>query len=127
MIIDQVPVHLFLDAGTDFSKSFYLTNYDKSPRDISGGVVTARMAKHPTAIVAHLTTSEDIVPNFIELDASVVDGAGGHYSIGLSADRSLPLREGKYVYSVVMKLDGKTEKLMDGLIFVDVAFASFHK
>ena len=125
MILDNVPVNLFVDAGTDFSRSFYLTNYDKSPRDITGGTVSARMAQHPTALIAHLSTSEEVVPNFINLNASVVDGAGGHYSISIPADESGKLREGKYSYSVVMELDGKTEKLVDGLIFVDVAFASF--
>lgn len=127
MILDNVPVNLYIDGGTDFSRSFNLTNYDKTPRDITDGVITARMARHPSAIIAHLSTSEEVVPNFIDLDASVVDGEGGVYSIGVPATTSGGLQEGKYVYSVVMELNGKKEKLIDGLIFVDPACASYSK
>ena len=125
MILDNVPVNLFIDAGTDFNRIFTLRNYDKSPRDITGGVIKARMAPHPSAIIAHLSTSEEVVPNNIDLEGTVVDGEGGTYSLGIPADTSRGLTEGKYVYNVVMELDGKTEKLVDGLIFVDLSFASF--
>jgi len=125
MILDNVPVNLTMSAGVDFSHTYYLTNYDKSPRNIEGCEVSAYMAKHPGALTAHLSTSTEPVYNMIKLDATIVDGAGGEYSISLPSTGTKQIYEGKYVYNVVMtNPDGSSEKLVDGLIIVGMSFAA---
>jgi len=125
MILNNVPVNLTMSAGVDFSHTYYLANYDKSPRNIEGCEVAAYMAKHPGALVAHLSTSTEPVYNMIKLDASVIDGPGGEYSISLPSTGTTQVSEGKYVYNVVItNPDGSSEKLVDGLIIVGVSFAA---
>ena len=127
-ITDNVPVNLNMTAGVDFSHTFSLRNYDKTPRDISRNVVAAAMAKHKTSIIAYLSTSEAKVWNMIQLDAVVSSGVNGEFSIFLSSDKSSGILEGKYMYDVTMtNPDGTIEKLVDGLIFVDNSISSIHK
>jgi hypothetical protein len=127
-ITDNVPVNLTLVAGVDFSHTFSLRNYDKTPRDISRNTVAGAMAKHKVAIVAYLSTSTDRVWNVVQFDAVVSSGVNGEFSIFLPAERTSRILEGKYMYDVTMKNpDGTIEKLVDGLIFVDNSISSFHK
>ena len=127
-ITDNVPVNLNLVAGVDFSHTFSLRNYDKTPRDISRGVISGAMAKHKTSIIAYLSTSENKVYNIVKFDASVSSGVRGEFTIYLNGSKTTGLLEGKYMYDVTMvNIDGSTEKLVDGLIFVDNSISSLHK
>lgn len=127
-ITDNVPVNLTMVAGVDFSHTFSLRNYDKTPRDISRNAVAGAMAKHKTSIIAYLSTSTEKVWNSIHFDAVVSSGVNGEFSIFLSADKTSGILEGKYMYDVTMtNPDGTIEKLVDGLMFVDNSISSFHK
>ena len=127
-ITDNVPVNLTMAAGVDFSHTFSLRNYDKTPRDISRNAVAGAMAKHKTSIIAYLSTSTEKVWNSIHFDAVVSSGVNGEFSIFLPADKTSGILEGKYMYDVTMtNPDGTIEKLVDGLMFVDNSISSFHK
>jgi len=127
-ITDNVPFNLTMVAGVDFSHTFSLRNYDKTPRDISRNTVAGAMAKHKVAIVAYLSTSTDRVWNVVHFDAVISSGVNGEFSIFLPAEKSSRILESKYMYDVTMKNpDGTIEKLVDGLIFVDNSISSIHK
>ena len=125
---DNVPVNLTMTAGVDFSHTFRLRNYDKTPRDITRCVLSAALAKHKTSIIAYLSTSEDKIYNYVKLNTAVSSGVNGEYTISLPAPDTTGLYEGKYMYDVTMvNPDGSIEKLVDGLIFVDNSVSAFHK
>jgi hypothetical protein len=125
MNFNQIPVNLTLSAGASFSKSFVVRNDDYSPRNLERTVIKGSMAKHPGALNADLSTSDDPVYKVFPLDISVPNGTNGEYFIGMASENSKLIPEGKYVYNVVMtNIAGEVENLMSGLIFVDSAFAS---
>ena len=125
-MFSQVPVLLHASAGADFSKTFYMKNDDYSPRNLEGCVISGAMAKHPKALNADLSTSTEPVWKIIPLNANITNPVGGSYSIGFDASTSMGLEEGKYFYNVVLlNIDGTREEVLSGVIFIDVAIASF--
>ena len=118
-------VNLQINAGTTFKQNFYLTNPDKSPTNITGYVFYARIAKHPSAMVATESTRDNPVYNYIPMTATVVDGVGGVYCLYMSSKQTAKLSEGKYCYSVVAQdRNGNKSEVVDGLVFVERGFAS---
>ena len=118
-------VNLSIEAGTDFKQEFYLTNPDMSPMNITGYTFTARLAKHPTAIDAVVSTSGNPAYAYTDLTAAVVNGPKGIYSIALAKGDTSKLPEGKYLYNVVMtNTDAVTVSVLSGIAFIDVAFGS---
>ena len=121
----QYQVNIQVNAGCDFRQEFTLGNPDLSPKVITGAKFLGAMGKHPEAIVAYLSTSEEPVHNFIPFTTSVVDGEGGVYSIALTAAQTSKLHEGKYVYNVVLEdVNGTRTEVVTGLVFVEKAFAT---
>jgi hypothetical protein len=127
MTFNQVPVNLSMSAGAGFSQSFVIRNDDYSPRNIERCILKGYMSKHPGALNAHESTSTDPVYVRYPFDVQVPNGTDGRYVINMSSTDSMAISEGKYVYNVVMTntVTGTVESLLSGLIFVDVAFASF--
>ena len=83
----------------------------------------AKLAKHQTAQNAVTSTSDAPVYKYITFTSTIVDGPGGVYSISLDAATTAKLKEGKYVYSIVMENgSGDLVDTADGLAFVKVAF-----
>ena len=119
----QYQVNIAINAGCDFRQEFSLAEADKTPLDITGGKFIGALAKHPNAIIAYLSTSEEPVYNIVPFTTSVVDGVGGVYSIGLTAAQTCLLEEGKYVYNVVMNTGGVITEVVSGLAFVQTSLA----
>ena len=118
-------VNLNINAGTTFNQSFFLTGPDKSPANITGYTFSAKMAKHANAMRAIESTTSNPVYSYIPFTATVIDGIGGEYCLYMSSKQSAKLSEGKYVYSVVATdKNGNKSEVVDGLIFVERAFAS---
>ena len=121
----QYKVNIQITAGCDFRQEFTLANPDLSPLALTGAKVHGAMGKHPEAIKAYLSTSEEPVHNFIPFTTTVVDGNSGIYSIGLTAAQTTQLNEGKYVYNVVLEdVNGILTEAVSGLCFVEKAFAT---
>ena len=121
----QFQVNINIAAGVDFNQEFVINNPDGSPVVITDCTFAGKLAKHPTAIDARVSTSGAPVRTYVSFTASVVDGVGGKYSLALTPAQTSLLEEGKYVYSVVMTdVNGDTQEVMAGLAFVNVAFAA---
>ena len=118
-------VNINVNAGTDFSQQFTITNPDLSPVDITGYKFYANIAKHPTAIDADVSTSGNPKYQYTPFTTKVDSGTAGTYSISLSSTTSSKLVEGKYVYNIIMEdLSGDKTSVISGLAFVDVAFGA---
>ena len=118
----KYQVNIDISAGLPFCREFYITNPDLSPIDITGATVTAYLAKHPCAFFATDTTSEHTFYNYILFTCYVVDGVGGVFSLNMSAEDTIVLEEGKYVYSVnIIDANGVSlDEVVGGPAFVSV-------
>ena len=118
-------VNINISAGVDFQQEFTIANPDFTPVDITGFEFLAKLAKHPTAVDAAVSTSGVPVYDFVSFDTSVVNGPLGTYAITMTADKTSLLEEGKYLYNVVMvNTSGEKSPAVGGLVFVDVAFGA---
>ena len=121
----QYQVNIQVTAGCDFRQEFTLTNPDLTPMDITGGTFLGGMSKHAVSINADKSTTETPVYNIVPFTTSVVDGQGGVYSIAMTAAETQKLREGKYVYNVVLEdVNGFKSEVITALVFVQKGFAS---
>lgn len=120
-------VNVTIDAGTDFTQEFTITEPNGVRVDITGYTFLANLGKHPTAIDAAVSTSGNKVYDYLNFATRVVDGANGIYSISLTAKQTSALAEGKYVYNVVMEdLNKDRISVIGGLAFVSVAFGALN-
>ena len=118
-------VNINISAGVDFQQEFAIANPDFTPVDITGYQFLAKLAKHPTAVDATVSTSGVPVYDFISFDTSIVDAQKGTYAITMTADKTSLLEEGKYLYNVVIvNTSGEKSPAVSGLVFVDVAFGA---
>ena len=118
-------VNISISAGADFTQQFSVAQPDRSPVDITGFQFLAKLAKHPTAIDAMVTTSGEPAYKYISFDTAIENGQLGLYSISMSADKTSLLEEGKYLYNVVLvNNSGEKSPAVGGLAFVDVAFGA---
>ena len=116
-------VNIVINAGVSFYQEFYLTEPDLSPKQISGSKFFANLSKHPRSMDVVVSTSEKPKYNYEKFQTRVVSGTGGVFALSMPAHQTNKLKEGKYVFSVVMKeKNGFRSTVLDGLVFVDVAF-----
>ena len=118
-------VNINISAGADFTQQFSVTSPDRLPVNITGFQFLAKLAKHPTAVDAMVSTSGVPAYKYVTFDTAVENGELGLYSISLSAEKTSLLEEGKYLYNVVLvNNSGEKSPAVGGLAFVDVAFGA---
>lgn len=112
-----------ITAGAPFSWTFYVTNPDGSPVDITGATVTAYLAKHSNAIYALDTTADHTFYNYIPFTCHIENGQNGVFSVNLNSYETHVLEEGKYVYSAtVIDINGTNlGEVISGLAFVSTS------
>ena len=121
----QYQVNIQVTSGCDFRQEFTLANPDLTPKNITGANFKGGLSKHAVSIIANESTSEIPVYNIVPFTTSVVDGGKGVYSIALSASETQKLKEGKYMYNVVLEdVNGYVSEVVSGLVFVEKGFAS---
>lgn len=121
----QYQVNIQVTAGCDFRQEFTLANPDLTPKVITGATFKAGLSKHAVSINANESTSAKPVYNIVPFTTSVVDGSGGVYSISLTAAQTQQLKEGKYLYNVIIEdVNGIRTEVVSGLAFVEKGFAS---
>ena len=120
----QIQQNINISAGVGFTKQFTALNEDRSAKDLTGYTVLARMAKHSGAVDALKSTNDAPIWRYIDFTTSLVNATNGVYSITIPASTTSKLKEGKYVFSIVFKdASDNYTNVMEGLAFVDVAFA----
>lgn len=116
-------VNLQIAAGTYFYQTFFITNPDFSPVDLTDAGIFAAIAKHAGALDA--TKSLDAFNSAATaFTTGVVDPTGGQYFIEMSVEQTSKLQEGKYVYNVLIEMPNKDHivEATGGLVFVSKAF-----
>jgi len=119
----QYQVNIQISAGDDFQQAFYITDEDLSPVDITGFTFYANLSKHAGSLNVAKSTSDDPVWRYIPFTTAISNAANGEYVISLPATTTTKLKEGKYVYNVVLEdLSNSKREVVSGLAFVDRAF-----
>lgn len=98
-----------INQGVDFSQSLNLQSSDDSPISISGYAASSYIRKHPE--------SKNIVAGF---GISFSNPAAGELTLSLGSTITSNIKEGRYVYDVVLKNNSTNKKsvIMEGMIFV---------
>lgn len=116
-------VNIVIKAGVSFYQEFTLTEPDLSPKQITGSKFFANLSKHPRSIDVVVSTAEKPKYNYHKFQTRVVNGTSGVFALSMPAHHTNKLKEGKYVFSVIMgEKNGSRSMVLDGLAFVDVAF-----
>jgi hypothetical protein len=116
-------VNIVINAGSSFYQEFYLTEPDLSPKEITGSKFFASISKHPRSIDVEVSTSNKPKYNYHKFQTSVINGQSGVFALSMPAHQTKKLKEGKYVFNVVMReKNGYRSSVLDGLVFVDIAF-----
>lgn len=83
--------NILVNTDTDFTQVFTLENADtNSALNLAGYGVKAQMRKHPSSSGVTTFTS------------SILSAAAGQIRIGLSTSQTADLKEGRYLYDVVI-------------------------
>ena len=103
-----IPVNLVIDKGAHFDTSFYITNQDGTPLDMSGYIGEATMKKSYSA-----TTK-------VPFTLSFVDRTLGHVQIALTSSESDALNRRRYVYDILLTSpNGYKTRVIEGLAEVN--------
>jgi len=118
-------VNIAISAGSNFAQEFYVTNPDMTPRDITGCQFAGNLSKHAVSVNAVTSTSKTPVYKVIPFMTRVVDGKKGIIEISMSPHTTNLIKEGKYVYDVVIKeATGEINNIVSGLAFVSKTFGN---
>jgi len=98
-----------INQGVDFSQNLNIESIGNSPTNISGYAASSYIRKHPE--------SKNIVAGF---GISFSNPSTGELKLSLGSTITANIKEGRYVYDVVLKNNstGKKTMIMEGMIFV---------
>ena len=104
-----------INAGTDFSQVFTLEDGDtNSVLNLGGYSVKSQMRKHATATGVTTFTS------------TIHSPTEGQIKIGLSTTQTAALKEGRYVYDVVITDNASTmTRVIEGMALVRAGVTQF--
>ena len=117
-------VNLQISSGSYFYQTFYITNPDFSPVDLTDCNIFAAIAKHARAVDA-TKPFDEFNSDAISFNTGVLDPKAGSYYIEMSVTDTLKLEEGKYVYNIVIETPSDEETIIEaagGLVFVSTSF-----
>jgi hypothetical protein len=99
--------NLVINTGTDFEQIFTLASSSgNSALNLSGFTGEAKLGKHP-----YSTNKIGFAVSFVVVSEGVI-------SISLTANQTATLKEGRYVYDVVLNDGTKKTKVVEGMVFV---------
>jgi len=101
-----------IDQGADATIELYLLNKDGTEKNVTDHTVSGKLKK------TYNTKDSDSIP----FNTSIVDGANGIISFGLTNTETDALKAGRYVYDIEISYDsdGNTivERILEGIITV---------
>jgi hypothetical protein len=102
-----IPLNLTIEQGTDFEVTFTVRNKDSSPLNLLDYDVLSYLKKHYAS-----TTHK-------QFNVSFLDRANGRISLSLSDTVTSTLKEGRYVYDVVLvSPNDKRSRVIQGMVTV---------
>ena len=99
--------NLVINTGVDFEQTFTLASRSgNNVLNLSNYTAAAKLAKHPSS-----TTKVGFAVTFLYPTAGII-------KISLTPEQTADLKEGRYVYDIVLD-DGSTKvKVVEGMVFV---------
>jgi len=97
--------NLIINAGSDFSQSFTLSDITNTPLDLSNNTVSAQLRKHSGS-----STKTDFTTTI------GVPATDGSINITLSSTQTSSLKPGRYLYDIVITstISGKKTRVVEG-------------
>ena len=96
--------NITIDQGTTFSTGFVVTDANGDVVDLTNHQFQAQLRK------SYVTST------YASFTVNVVDAINGEITLELSAEQSMNLRYGRYVYDVVMQDDSSvTTRVVEGI------------
>jgi len=107
--------NIVVNGGTDFNQIFTLEDgATNSPLVLTNYTIKAEMRKHASASAATTFTS------------SIYNALGGQIKIGLSTSQTASLKEGRYVYDVVVTdASSVMTRVVEGMALVRAGVTKF--
>lgn len=101
-------VNLVICQGTDFETSFMLEEYNDLPIDLTGYTVVSHIKKHPSSSTKCPMTATIPNPDY------------GEIKVSLGSTASLSLKEGRYLYDVLVTetATGLKTRVVEGTVTV---------
>lgn len=100
-----INVNMIVDQGSDFSVEIELTDNVGEPYDLTGAEICAQMKRSFYSKTFH------------EISTAIVgDEVNGVIELGIDSETTMALRDGRYVYDVVVKKDGKKKRVIEGIV-----------
>lgn len=99
--------NLVINTGTDFEQVFTLASSSgNSALNLSNYTAEAKLSKHP-----YSSTKVGFAVTFLVPSAGILE-------ISLTQQQTSALKEGRYVYDVVLNDGSKKTKVVEGMVFV---------
>ena len=99
--------NIIINTGTDFEQIFTLASSSgNSALDLTGYTGVAKLSKHPYSV------------NKVDFGVDFVVPTEGILEISLTQAQTAALKEGRYVYDVVLDDGSKKTKVVEGMVFV---------
>lgn len=99
--------NLIINTGTDFEQIFTLASSSgNSALDLSDYTAVAKLSKHP-----YSANKVDFAVDFVLPQEGIIE-------ISLTQAQTAALKEGRYVYDVVLDDGSKKTKVVEGMVFV---------
>lgn len=103
-------VNLVINTGAEFKDTFTVLTTSGSPFNFSGWSGSSRMAKSVS-----IGSSMYSVATF---NVGFTSAAGGKFNISLNSTSTRSLKEGRYVYDILVSSGTTTYRIADGNILV---------
>jgi hypothetical protein len=109
--------NLQIDQNTDFNQVFTLEDgQSNSVLNLTGYTFKSQMRKHPTATTGITTFTASIYGS----------AANGQIQLGLTTSQTANLKDGRYVYDVVMTNTlGQMSRVIEGMVLVRAGATKF--
>lgn len=99
--------NLVINTGTDFEQVFTLASSSgNSALDLSEYSAEAKLSKHP-----YSATKVGFAVTFLLAQEGIIE-------ISLTQEQTAALKEGRYVYDVILDDGSKKTKVVEGMVFV---------
>jgi hypothetical protein len=102
-----VPLNLTIEQATDFEVTFTVRKKDRTPLNLLSYTAESKLRKHYGA------------PNSISFIVTFIDRINGKVSLSMSSATTTTLKEGRYVYDVVLTSpSNKKSRVVTGAVIV---------
>lgn len=109
-------VNLVINTGSEFKDNFTVLTNSSSPFNFDGWTGSSQMAKS-------VSIGSSLYPT-ATFNVGFTSASQGKFSISLNSDKTRVLKEGRYVYDILVSSGTTTYRIVDGNIIVRPGISS---